>query len=57
MRVQGMPMADETGSVAKQVDGIKVDRASAISLRQNEIRVSSGRRFDGSPRCGRGSGW
>jgi hypothetical protein len=34
-----MPIAGETGSVVKQVDGIKVDRASAISLRQNDIRV------------------
>jgi hypothetical protein len=49
MRGQGMPMAGETGSVAKRVDGIKVDWASAISLRQNDIRVSSGRRFDRFP--------
>jgi hypothetical protein len=49
MRGQGMLMADETGSVAKQVDGIKVDWASAISLRKNEIRGSSGQRFDRFP--------
>jgi hypothetical protein len=35
-----MLMAGETGSVVKRVDGIKVDWASAISLRQKTERYS-----------------